>query len=237
MEDKKLSGENGLKFSDLGKWLDNIWYHYKGRIIIIGVAVITVIVCMTQFVSRETYDYHMLYAGPQVVMLQDINYMEAAVEDLGEDRDGNGEVSVSIADIVMLSPEEQKLASEAGASLNGEVLYTSMKEYEQQIMGGDAVICLLSPYMYEIVHSANGFIPLSEIFEEIPESAYDDCAIVLSETQFGKHYNGMNDLPKDTLLCIRRLSSFAQFKGEAATRAEHEASVELFKRMVAFGTK
>ena len=234
MEDKKLAPEGEPKFSDIGKWFENFWYHYKVQTIIAAVAIFTVIVCAVQYATREVYDYNLLYAGPQIVMLQDINYMEAAVEELADDRDGNGEVSVCIEDIVMLSPEEQAAAAEAGAVFNGEFLNTSMKEYTQQIFGGDAVICLLSPYMYEIVHAEGGFMPLSEIFDAVPESAYDDCAVVLAETDFGKYYNGMNDLPEDTLLCIRRLSTLAKFKGEAKTRAAHASSVELFCRMVEF---
>lgn len=234
MEDKKLSPEGEPKFTDLGKWFENFWYHYKAQTIIAAVAVVTVIICAVQFVGREVSDYYLMYAGPQVLMLQDITYMEAAVEAVGEDVDGNGEVSVAIDDIVMLSPDEQKAAMEAGAALNGEFIQTSLKEYQQQIFGGDAVVCLLSPYMYEMVHSEGGFMPLSEIFDEIPESAYDDCAVVLSKTEFGQHFNGMNDLPEDTLLCARRLSSMAQLKGIKKTEAAHAKSVELFRKMVEF---
>ncbi len=234
MEDKKLAPEGEPKFTDIGKWFENFWYHYKAQTIIAAVAIFTLVICTVQFVGREVSDYYLMYAGPRVLMLQDITYMEKAVESIGEDVDGNGEVAVAIDDIVMLSPEEQKAAMESGAVLNGEFMQTSLKEYQQQIFGGDAVVCMLSPYMYEMVHSEGGFMPLSEVFSEIPESAYDDCGIVLSKTQFGKHFTGIKHLPEDTILCVRRISSMAQFKGQKKTEAVHAKSVELFRRMVEF---
>lgn len=234
MEDKKISPNGEPKFTDIGKWFENFWYHYKAQTIIAAVAIFTVVICVVQFMGREVSDYYLMYAGPQVLMLQDITYMEKAVEEVGEDVDGNGTVSAALDDIVLLSPDEQKAAMEAGAVLNGEFMQTSLKEFRQQIFGGDAVVCLLSPYTYEMVHSEGGFMKLSEIFDTIPESAYDDCGIVLSETEFGQHFMGIKHLPKDTILCVRRISSMAQFKGQKKTEEAHQKSVELFCRIVEF---
>ncbi len=234
MEDKKLQPVEEAKFSTIGKWFDNFWYHYKFQTIAAAVILFTVIVSSYQLLTREKYDYHMLYAGPQVIAVQDLYYMRDAMEQVADDYDGNGNVAVSIDDIVMLSPEELEEAASNGVSLNMDFLNQSMNEYYQQILGGDDIICMLSLYMYEIVHAENGFLPLSEIFDEIPQSAYDDYGIILSKTEFGNSFNGIDDLPEDTILCIRRLSTMAKFKGEKKTRAAHEASVELFKKLVTY---
>ena len=226
MEDNKPKG--------FVKWLENFWYHYKIQTIIAVVAIFTFVISTVQLIDKKEYDYYLLYAGPTNIAIQDIVFMEAAFEELADDYDNNGEVSVAIDDVVMLSPEEQQAALDAGAVLNGDFMHTTMNNFYQQIIGGDAVICMLSPYMYGIVRDADGFIPLTEIFGEIPENAYDDCGIKLSETDFGHYYNGIDDLPKDTVLCIRRLSTMAIFKGEKKTRAAHEANVELFKKIVTF---
>ncbi len=236
MEDKKITPVEEAKFSSIGKWFENFWYHYKFQTVATAVVLFTVIISGYQLLSREKYDYHMLYAGPQVVAIQDLHYMTLAMEEIADDYDKNGEVSVLIDDILMLSPEEIEAAKEAGMYLDGQFMSQSMNEYYQQILGGNDVICMLSPYMYRIVYNEGGFMPLSEIFDEIPDTAYDDCGIILSETDFGKEFNGINDLPKDTVLCIRRLSSAAQFKGEKKTRAAHEASIELFKKLVTYTT-
>ncbi len=223
---------------DFGKWFDNFWYHYKVQTIIALVAAFTVIISTIQIVTRERYDYFFMYAGPQIIAIQDLTYIQRALETVADDYDGDGDIAVSIDDIVMLSPEERAASQAAGAVFNPEVLRTTMTEYYQQIVGGDAVICLLSPYMYEMVHESDGFLPLSEIYTELPEevqaAAYDECGVILSKTEFGQSFNGIDDLPEDTILCIRRLSSMAMFKGEAKTRALHEASIELFKNILAY---
>ena len=234
MKDKKMPLEQEPGLSVIGKWLDNLWYHYKFQIIAGAVLLFTVVISTAQLVSKEENDYLLLYAGPRNIAVQDLAYMERAVEAVADDYNKDGTVSVAIDDVVMLSPEEQKAAMDAGIAVNGEFLNNTMDNFYQQIIGGDAVICLLSPYMYSFVYDAGGFLPLSEIFTEIPEGAVDDCGILLCETDFGSSFNGMDDLPKDTVLCIRRLSTMAKFKGEAKTRAAHEANVELFRRIVEY---
>ncbi len=243
MEDKKLSGNGEPKFSDIGKevknsgfskWFENFWYHYKFHTIIGTVAVVTLFICIIQMITRDEYDYQIMYAGPQIIALRDRTYMEDAVEALADDYNGDGKVVIAFDDIVMLSPEEQKEAAENGAVFNGEFNMNSMTEYYQQIFGGDAVICILSPYMYGVVREGDGFLPLAEVLETVPDSAYDDYGISLLKTEFGQYFNGMNDLPEDTILCVRRLSTMATFKGTEKTKKDHEANLDLFRKMVNF---
>lgn len=233
MEDDKLNTE-GMSFGDLRKKLDNFWYHYKVQTIIALVLIVTIVICTTQLIRRKDNDYCILYAGPAVLAVQDVTYIKDAFKNVAADYDENGEIVVAIDDIVILSPEEQEAANEDGAAFNPDFIKQSLTEFDQQIFGGDAVVCLLSPYMYERVHSSGGFLPLNEVFESVPDSAYDECAIVLAKTDFGKYFNGINDLPEDTLICVRRLSTMAVFKGEAKTRKAHEANVEFFRAIVGF---
>ncbi len=233
MENDKLNSD-GMSFGDLRKKLDNFWYHYKTYTIIALVLIITIFICTTQLLRRKDNDYCILYAGSAVLAVQDVTYIKDAFKNVAVDYDGNGEIVVAIDDIVILSPEEQEVANKDGAAFNPDFIKQSLTEFDQQIFGGDAVVCLLSPYMYERVHSSGGFLPLSEVFDSVPDSAYDECAIVLADTDFGKYFNGVNDLPEDTLICVRRLSSMAVFKGEAKTRKAHEANLEFFRAIVGF---
>lgn len=222
--------EPGSEFKK--KW-ENFWYHYKTHTIIAVVAAVTIIISSVQFFTKDKFDYYLLYAGPQIIAVQDLHYIERAFNDFADDYNGDGEVSVALNDIVMLSPEEMEAAKEKGAVFDGNYQQQMMTEYYQQIIAGDVVICLLSPYMYEIVNQESGFMPLSEIFgEDIPASAYDDCGIILSETDFGKEYNGVNNLPDDTILCIRRVSTLKNLKGAEKTEKHHAAYVELFRAIV-----
>ncbi len=234
MNNEKLPAGNGPEISGFKKKWENFWYHYKIHVIIGVVAAITLIVCTTQLLTREKHDFIVMYAGPRVVALQDLKYMEMAFEDIADDFDKNGKVIITLDDIVMLSPEEREAAAAAGAVFDANFIRTSMTEFYQQIAVGEVKIYMLSPYMYNEVKENGIFMPLSEIFDEIPESAHDDFAVSLLKTDFGKHYNGINDLPEDTLICIRRLTDVSKVGKAEKEEREHAANVALFKKIVEF---
>ena len=169
--------------SRFGKWLENFWYHYKAQTIIIAAVVVTAAICTTQLITNDKYDYYVMYAGPQILAVQDLTYIQRAIASVGTDQNGDGETKVALKDVVMLSPEERaKAAEEKDADFNAEFIQTEMNDYYQQIMAGDAAVMLLSPYMYEQAKTSGLFMPLADIFGEIPESAYDESGITLSKT-------------------------------------------------------
>ncbi|MCI8388576.1 MAG: hypothetical protein HFE63_08950 [Clostridiales bacterium] len=220
--------------SKFKKWFDNFWYHYKAQTIIAGVAIITAIICSVQMLTKDNFDYYTMYAGPQILAVQDGVYIQRALSAVADDYNGDGDVKVALNDIVMLSPDEVAAAQESGAVFDAQFQQQTKTEFYQQIIAGDAVICFLSPYVYNIVSEESGFLPLAEIFgvDDIPESAYDDCGIVLSKTEFGQTFNGIDDLPPDTILCIRRISTLKHLKGAKKTEKHHAAYVELFRAIV-----
>ncbi len=233
MSDKKLSGKGEPKFSDLKKWFENFWYHYKAHTIIGAVALVTLIICITQIATREESDFHLLYAGPQNIAYRDKAYMQDAVEAIADDYNNDGEIAVTFSDIVMLSPEEREAAEENGAVFDNEFIMSSLSEFDQHIMNGETVICFLSPYMYERVPEG-GFLPLAEVLDEVPEGTHDEYAIYLLKTEFGQYFEGMNDLPEDTLICVRQLATTSIFTGKKKTEKLHAANLELFKKIVEF---
>jgi hypothetical protein len=81
---------------------------------------------------------------------------------------------------------------------------------------------------------AGGLIPLSEIFETVPTSAIDEYGIRFSETDLYKTFSALSFCPEDTVLCIRRVSTMAIFKGKTKTERMHAYHVDLFTRMVTF---
>lgn len=221
------------KKSGFFAWFDNFWYHYKAQTLIAAVAIVTVLICALQFVTNTKYDYYLLYAGPEILAVQDLTYIQRAVASVGVDQNSDGEVNIALKDIVMLSPEERAAAvKEKDAEFNNEFIQTEMQDFYQQIMAGDAAIMLLSPYMYEQACESGLFMPISEIFTEIPDSVYDETGILLSETEFGQSFNGIDDLPEDTILCIRRITSFQNMQNSKKAEKKFAANLELFKNIV-----
>lgn len=235
-----------LKETRFYKWLDNFFYHYKWIVLIVCMFAIFVVVSAAQMLGREQTDIYIMYAGPQVISVQNMTYIERAFEELDEDDyTGDGKVNALLRDITVMSEEELAAASGSSDSnvpnegyiLNEQLVRAqmseSMKTFNQEILGGDSIICLLSPYMYSIVREADGFLPLDEVIGYVPENAYDECAVYLADTDFGK-LEGLASLPDDTLFCIRRVSSMSFMKGKNKTEKAHSYHLERFKAAIEY---
>ncbi len=227
--DKELSFGEPSGFS---KWFDNFWYHYKIYVILAAVAIVTVVICVSQMLGKEKYDYQLLYAGPQVVAVQDAKYIEKAFAEVGSDVDGNGEVSVAFNDVVLLSDEEMAAAKQEGAVFNPEFVRQSRLELSQHVMAGDSFLFILSPYNYEELKKSDAFLTLAELLGETPDYAYDDCAIRLSDTAFGTEFQGVNKFPEDTLICVRKVTSVQSLRGSERAEELQQRYIDLFRAIV-----
>ena len=154
------AGEPGAKAF---RWLDNFWYHHKWKVIIISFIVFTLTVCIVQYASNEDADMYILYAGPYKFGQTDARAFEAAFSSVIEDRSGDGLARAELIDIYILSDEqiagEIARAEAAGESVtvNYEFFANNRTIFDQQILAGDAVICLMDPWLYADVKSAGGF--------------------------------------------------------------------------------
>ena len=231
-----------MKFKDTKayKWLDNFWYHYKWIAIVAAVFFIFIAVSTVQMLTREKPDMYIMYAGPQVISVQNAAYIERAFASIGgADYNSDGKSVVSLRDLAILSEDEMKERSsdsEKGDGIADAITVShisqNLKTFNQEILGGDSVICLLSPYTYKIVRDADGFMPVSEVLGYTPDGLYDECGILLCETDFGKYSEGLSALPEDTILCIRRISSMAFLKGQKKTEQMYEYYLNIFKSAV-----
>lgn len=238
-----------LKETRFYKWLDNFLYHYKWIAIIVCIFAIFVAVSTAQLLGREQTDIYVMYAGPQVISVQNMTYIERAFEELDDsDYTGDGKVNALLRDVTIMSEEELEAASGSSSSevpnegymLNEQLVRSQMSEamktFNQEIFGGDSIICLLSPYMYSIVREADGFLPLEDVLGYVPENVYDECAVYLADTDFGK-LEGLASLPDDTLFCIRRVSSMSFMKGKNKTEKAHAYHSERFKAAIEYERK
>ena len=139
--------------------------------------------------------------------------------------------------------KEQIAKAEAEAAENSSVfvynpqsLENNKTSFSTQLFSGEYVICLIDPEQYKNAYKAGGFAPLSELFGEnnIPEYAYDDCALLLSETNFSKFFTAMSVFPDDTLICVRKMSSVSAIKGKSKAEREYNNQLRLFYSIIAF---
>lgn len=225
------------------KWLDNFWYHYKWVTLVTAFFTVTLLIIIIQMITKTNPDSNILYGGPAVLTANQTKEIENAFNALlPEDFNGDGEKITSLQAITLMT-KEQIAKAEAEAAENSSVfvynpqsLENNKTSFSTQLFSGEYVICLIDPEQYTNAYKAGGFAPLSELFGEnnIPEYAYDDCALLLSETNFSKFFTAMSVFPDDTLICVRKMSSVSAIKGKSKAEREYNNQLRLFYSIIAF---
>ena len=225
------------------KWLDNFWYHYKWVTLVTAFFTVTLLIIIIQMITKTNPDSNILYGGPAVLTANQTKEIENAFNALlPEDFNGDGEKITSLQAITLMT-KEQIAKAEAEAAENSSVfvynpqsLENNKTSFSTQLFSGEYVICLIDPEQYKNAYKAGGFAPLSELFGEnnFPEYAYDDCALLLSETNFSKFFTAMSVFPDDTLICVRKMSSVSAIKGKSKAEREYNNQLRLFYSIIAF---
>ena len=225
------------------KWLDNFWYHYKWVTLVTAFFTVTLSIIIIQMITKTNPDSNILYGGPAVLTANQTKEIENAFNALlPEDFNGDGEKITSLQAITLMT-KEQIAKAEAEAAENSSVfvynpqsLENNKTSFSTQLFSGEYVICLIDPEQYKNAYKAGGFAPLSELFGEnnIPEYAYDDCALLLSETNFSKFFTAMSVFPDETLICVRKMSSVSAIKGKSKAEREYNNQLRLFYSIIAF---
>ncbi len=224
-------------------WLENFWYHHKWKVIISAFFAIVLGICTYQMVTREVPDVYIMYAGPEYLSAGDVISFKSAMREVMDDYNEDGEKGMTLITLTCVSEEKlEKLKAEAEAA--SEEFYIDLaansqnnKQFGMEIFAGEAVICLLDPSLYESVREEGGFVKLSSIFteEELAEiELFDECGVYIHSIKFGKYFGAMKDLPEDTVLCIRKVSTISAFKGKKKYEKLHEQHVDMFRNIILF---
>ncbi len=219
---------------------ENFWYHHKWKTIIISFFAVLLVVCFAQMSTQDRTDVYVMYAGPGYLTANEARSVQDAVKQIMIDYNEDGEKGVLLADFNYLNAE-QIAAKEALAAAQGvDLIFDNYgnanvyEQYEMEVIAGESVIYILDPALYANVKNAGGLMPLAEVLGEVPEEAVDDTGIRLSETKFARFFGSMDVFPEDSILCIRRVSTMAVFKGQKKTERIHSYHADLFSRIVNF---
>ena len=246
MSDKKEKEQGGeiVYESKLSRWLDNYWYHYKWATIGVVFALVVILICTLQTCNKDKNDVSVLYAGPEYFMFngEGVDNIESALEYvLPDDLAGKDEKKTVALVYHQIFSEDEIKAIKAEAEKNGEEAYIdvnfnsqNLKAFQNLILAGEYSVCLLSPYLYEMVQESGGFRLLSDVLGYTPEGAVDECGVRLCDTAFGQYYPGVKDLPKDTILCLRSDVSVGSFVGGKKNKEQYKKSEMLFRAIIEF---
>ena len=223
--DDKLEAGDLTESSPALRWLDNFWYHYKWPTLIILFFVIVGSVCIWQMVTRTAYDAHLIYAASYRLdgdaEEADSHEREDFIKLLNRicprDFDGNGEKTINLQDYQIYSESEmaeEKAELESAAIAAGETPdYYFNTQFNRQeldnmnslLMNGECSVCLVSPYLFEMLCESDRVRPLSEIYGKVavPETATENgYGIRFGETDLYKYNPEAQVLPENLVLCI-----------------------------------
>lgn len=219
---------------------ENFWYHYKWHTLVSIGVIFAIVICTFQMCSKESFDTHVLYAGGYGIsrtVEDDTAEYTKFLSSLGrvvKDTNGDGEVNPSFLDLFIPSSDEMKE--------NENDLYALMSdnanrlEYEL-VFGTDYYVCFLSVYNYEQYREWDGLKLFRPIEEYAPDGDglkyYDECAVYLSSTPFGKT-DGFKNLPEDTLVCIRIKTASSSLFDRSGNEEKYAVSEELLRSILAY---
>lgn len=201
--DKLPEGE--IKYENkITKWFKNYWYYYKWKVIITAFLVFVAVVCTVQICSNSDDDMVVMYAGTFPSTSLEVPAVEDALAAvLPEDYDGNGKKEVLMSMMTIYSEDQLRAMESKGHQMDRANNQSELDKFQNLIVTGEYNVCLLDPWLYEMVAKENGFAKLSDVLGYTPEGAVSEYAIKISDTEFGQYFESMKVLPEDTYLCLR----------------------------------
>lgn len=208
---KEAGGEIVVQ-SRFVKWLDNYWYHYKWHTIVVAFFLFVGIVCFWQCSSSVSGDLTFTFCGNYTLTQEErvkINDVFEAIAPMKED--GN-RLTVALNDFSVYTEEELKALYTDEDGKFSPVAYNNAKSvntnhlstFGTYVMTGESALWLVSEFVFEERSLDKVAVPLSELFETLPESAFNDYAIRLGDTELYQYYDSLKVLPADTLIVLPR---------------------------------
>ena len=240
MEKENTSGEIVVE-NKLFKWLDNFWYHYKWPVIVVAFFTVVSLICFVQCATKETGDVTVAFAGNYTLTGEERERVLDVLNSVSPETEKDGkktQMKVLLTDFSVYRVEEleKQYTNEKGevdiyAFTNAkQVSSDHLTTFGTYVMTGEAAVWLVSDYVYEQRNLQAVAVPLSELFEERPASAYNDYAIRLGDTELYKYYDALKVLPADTLIVMPQ----SYVWGASSDVEQYEEFREMYDALVNF---
>lgn len=241
--DKEEAGKIVVQ-SPFIKWLDNFWYHNKWIVIIAGIFLFAIVVCVVQCAGRDVSDAYVAFAGGVNLTDKDKEVLEEILNDISEDAAKEEPLDVGVLGYTYYSEEELRALYTDGengfdnegfnrAKQHNRERFNNMRDY---VVTGECSIWFVSEAVYaELDMHEQLAVPLKSSLKTIPEAAYDDCAIRLSETAFYRYYKEqLSFLPADTLIVLTNPNTVW---GASSDEEHYEKVKAIYRAIVNFEIK
>lgn len=224
--------------------LDNFWYHYKWHTIVALFLIFTITICSLQMCTKTKYDVHILYSGSHEIKrtstdgdIAEYATFLSSFKRVANDYDNDGNVSLSLKDLFMLSDKEieEIQKSDSSIEINRSLLIENKDILSETLIYSDYYVCLFSKSVYDEYKTIDGiemFSPLSSyVHDGTSVEFYTDTAIYLSSTGFYS-LPGVCNLPNDTLICLRNVSAVANHFSEKDATEARRRSIDVVENII-----
>lgn len=238
------AGTKASADSPLRTWAENFFYHYKWHTIAAAIALFAIIICTAQTCSRVKYDFHVMYAGSEVIStsrtesdVSEHERMLRAVKSFVGDRNNDGVCNVNLLTLYLPSSEEIKELNASGAYVNEQTIKENEETLNQYMFYGDYYICILSERLFLKWGADANDTPFENVDAFLPRDAkiadgegdegyrvLAGSAVYLSSTPLGD-LPAFSELGDDTVIAIR--------KNTSKDTEAYEYAKEAFTRMLA----
>lgn len=235
----------GIEMGKIKEKFENYWYYYKYPTLLGLLVLIISIAALVQCASADEYDLCITYAGPYSMSDAELDVASYdCASALGRDLTGDGKVQVSFNNIYYMTADQIRAALTKNPNfvVKDEVLKTNLESFDREFAAGDTVIWLVDPALYDRFAKTDDWVSMLEVVDaelwrsltaELPDGAFDQYSIRLSETAFGKLY--FSYLPEDTLLCMRRSSNYTALMGQTESGEQYDRGAEALREILSFG--
>ncbi|MBE6637671.1 MAG: hypothetical protein E7618_07725 [Ruminococcaceae bacterium] len=228
----------------LGKiryWFKNYWYYYKWPVIIIGFFIAVILFCVLQSGDRENYDANLIYTGPYIFEPGQKDSLALSLgQIMSSDYNEDGEKKVGIIEMPAFSDEQIEEMLGGTGDVADYVRYAPYtieevkNKFAQQVFAGQAVICLVDEYWYQLLLEGDGLLPMEEALGYKPTGLRDEYSVYFHSLDFASFVDAAGKLPEGTILCFRRMSTASGFTGKAETERIYENSKKMLRDLFAF---
>ena len=248
--DSKSSTKSPFKL-----WFENFIYHYKWHTIVAIILIITISICSFQMCSKSSFDAYVLYAGSKNVSkiadsgdVSEYVTLSTSIKRAVEDFDGDGNVSLSLDTLYMLSDEQIAEIEKELEEKNEEekedftLSYSQLAEnnnvFRDRMLYSEYYVCLLSLDLYEAYKEVDGamrFVALDKYVESGSSVKYvegsKNTAVYLNSTGFSS-LPGVSVLPEDTVIVLRARSEISAHFSRKDNAKIYERSEKVVEKIL-----
>jgi hypothetical protein len=220
-----MEAKEKLSFKE---WCEHAWYYYKWLIIFGGLVVIFLVSAFIQMLIKPEPDVHILYTGKATASVKGVSELTKTVENLIEDYNNDGKKKCDYIDITALSEEE------SGVVFNADINAAAIKRFETEIRAGDSIIFLLNEYYFKEALDLGVLAKLSDVLDStaMPQTTYNEYGVYLKDLDLYKA-PGFNQLPGNTVVCIRRSPENDELKYQRTIEA-YTANKLCFQKLITY---